>query len=286
MLPDLHTDFSRDRSGLLVFPSLWEFSTVFCDPHSQRLSSSQWKRSRCFSGIPLYSLWSNECWLFDFWFLCLFKIQLVHLKFLSHMLLRPSLKDSEQYIFSIWNEHNCVVVETFIVIAFLWDWNENWPFPVLWSLLSFQICWHIVCSTFTASSFRIWHSSAEIPSPPLALFIVILPKVHFPKVHLTSHSRMSGSRWVILPSWLSGSWRSFLYSSVYSCHLFLILSASVRSLLFLLSCPSFCEIFPWYLQFSWKISSLSRSVDFLYSFALLIYEGLLISPCYSLEICV
>ena len=29
------------------------------------------------------------------------------------------------------------------------------------------------------------------------------------KAHLTSHSRMSGSRWVIMPSWLSGSWRSF-----------------------------------------------------------------------------
>ena len=42
------------------------------------------------------------------------------------------------------------------------------------------------------------------------------------KAHLTSHSRMSRSRWVITPSWLSGSWRSFLYSSVYSCHLFLI----------------------------------------------------------------
>ena len=32
----------------------------------------------------------------------------------------------------------------------------------------FQICWHIECSTFTASSFRIWNSSAGIPSPPLA----------------------------------------------------------------------------------------------------------------------
>ena len=37
MLPDLHTDFSRGRSGGLVFPSLEEFSTVYCDPHSQRL---------------------------------------------------------------------------------------------------------------------------------------------------------------------------------------------------------------------------------------------------------
>ena len=57
------------------------------------------------------------------------------------------------------------------------------------------------------------------------------------------HSRMSGSRWVIIPSWLSGSWRSFLYSSsVYSYHLFLISSASFRSIPFL----SFIEtIFAW-----------------------------------------
>ena len=63
----------------------------------------------------------------------------------------------------------------------------------------FQICWHSECSIFTASSFRIWNSSTGIPSPPLALFIVMLPKAH-----LTSHSRMSGSKWVITPSWLSG----------------------------------------------------------------------------------
>ena len=62
----------------------------------------------------------------------------------------------------------------------------------------FQICWHIECSTFTASSFRNWNSSTGIPSPPLAL-----------QAHLISYSRMSGSRWVITPSWLSGSWRSF-----------------------------------------------------------------------------
>ena len=50
---------------------------------------------------------------------------------------------------------------------------------------------------------------------------------------------MSGSRWVIIPSWLSGSWRSFLYNScVYSYHLFLTSSASVMSIPFLpLMCP-------------------------------------------------
>ena len=42
----------------------------------------------------------------------------------------------------------------------------------------FQICWHIECSTFTASSFRIWNSPPGILSPPLALFAMMLPKAH------------------------------------------------------------------------------------------------------------
>jgi len=101
----------------------------------------------------------------------------------------------------------------------------------------FQICWRVECSTFTASFFRIWNSSTGIPSPPLALFIVMLSQAH-----LTSHSRMFGSRWVIIPLWLSWSWSSFLYSSSVYCHLFLISSASVRSIQFL----SFIKpIFAW-----------------------------------------
>ena len=32
---------------------------------------------------------------------------------------------------SIWDECNCAVVWAFFGIAFLWDWNENGPFPVL-----------------------------------------------------------------------------------------------------------------------------------------------------------
>ena len=96
----------------------------------------------------------------------------------------------------------------------------------------FQICWHIECNTFTASSFRIWNSSTGIPSYPLVLFVVMLSKAH-----LTLHSKMSGSRWVITPLWLSGLWRSFLYnSSVYYCHLLLISSASVRSIPFVCVC--------------------------------------------------
>ena len=47
----------------------------------------------------------------------------------------------------------------------------------------FQICWHVECSTLTASSFRIWNNSAVISSLSLALFVVMLPKAY-----LTSHS--------------------------------------------------------------------------------------------------
>ena len=36
-----------------------------------------------------------------------------------------------------WDECSYVVVWAFFGIAFLWNWNENWPFPVLWPLLSF-----------------------------------------------------------------------------------------------------------------------------------------------------
>ena len=72
-----------------------------------------------------------------------------------------------------------------------------------------QICWHIECSTLTALSFGIWNGLAGIPSPPLALFMVMLPKAH-----LTSYFRISGSRWVITPSWLSKSLRPFLSNSL------------------------------------------------------------------------
>ena len=197
-----------------------------------------------------------------------------------------------------------------------------------------------------------------------------------PKGHMSSHSKMSGSRWVITPSWLSGSWRSFLYSSsVYSCHLLIsFASVTAKSLqlcptlcdpidssppgspvpgilqartlewvaisfssawkwkvkvislsrvrllvtpwtaayqappsmgfsrqeywsglpLLLLSPYNFCallspslhEMFPCISNFLEEISSLSHSVLFLYFFALISEEGFLISPCYSLELCI
>ena len=58
-------------------------------------------------------------------------------KFTVHIWLKPGLENFEHYFTSVWDECNCVVVWAFFGIAFLWDWDENWPFPVLWPLLSF-----------------------------------------------------------------------------------------------------------------------------------------------------
>ena len=59
-------------------------------------------------------------------------------KFMVHILLKPDLENFEYYFSSVWDECNCAVVWAFFGIAFLWDWNENWPFPVPWPLLSFS----------------------------------------------------------------------------------------------------------------------------------------------------
>ena len=151
----------------------------------------------------------------------------------------------------------------------------------------FQICRHIECSTFTASSFRIWNSSTEIPLPPLALFIVMLPKAH-----LTLHSRKSVSKWVITASLLSGSWSYFLYSSsVYSCHLFLTSSASFRSILFLFF---IVPIFARAQYDNVPLVSLIFLMRFLL-FPILLFSSMslhwslrkpFLSPGYSLELCI
>ena len=100
------------------------------------------------------------------------------------LLLKPGLENVEHYFTSMWDECNYVVVWAFFGIGMKTDLFQSCDH--CWV---FQICWHIECSTFTASSFRIWNSSTGIPSPPLALLVVMLPKAH-----LTSYSRMVPNR--------------------------------------------------------------------------------------------
>ena len=95
-------------------------------------------------------------------------------KFMVFVLLKPGLENFEHYFTSMWDEYNCVVVWTFFGIAL--GWNENWPFPVLWPLLSFPNLLAYWMSTFTASSFRIENSSTGSSLSPVDLCIVMLPK--------------------------------------------------------------------------------------------------------------
>ena len=99
LLPDLHTDFSRGRSGGLVFPSLSEFSTVYCDPHSQRIGIVNKAEIElelsCFFNDPAdvgnlisassaFSETSLNIW-----------------KFMVHVLLKPGLENFEHYFTSV-----------------------------------------------------------------------------------------------------------------------------------------------------------------------------------------
>ena len=176
----------------------------------------------------------------------------------------------------MWDDCNCAVVQAFFGTGMKTDLFQSCGHSWV-----FQICWHIECSIFTAWSFRIWNNSTGIPSPPLAFFVVMLPEAH-----LTSHSRMSGSRWVITPSWLSGSQRFFFYSSsAYSCHLFLISSASVRSMPFLsYIAPSIAWNVPLVSLIFFKRSLVFPILLFSCFFALIAEEGFFISPGYSLEL--
>ena len=58
--------------------------------------------------------------------------------FTVHILLKPGLENFEHYFVSMWADYNCAIVWTIFAIAFLWNWNESWPFSVLWPLLSFS----------------------------------------------------------------------------------------------------------------------------------------------------
>ena len=246
---------------MVWFPHFFKDFPVCCDPHIKDFSAINEPEVDV---LLEFSCFSVIQWILAIW-------SLVPLPFLDlawtsgsslehlEVILHSGLENFEHYFPSRRNECNCAVVWTFFGIALLWNWNENWLFQSCGHCWVFQICWPIEYSTVTASSFRIWNSSTGIPSPPLSLFTMMLSKAH-----LTSHSKISGSRWVITPLWLSWSWRYFLNSSVYSCYLFLISSASVRSLPFL---SFIVPIFAWNvplvsLNFLEEISSLTHSIFF------------------------
>ena len=127
---------SQEAGKVVWYFLLLKNFPVCCDLHSQRLWRDKAKADvflefSCFfddpadvgnliSGSSAFSKTSLNIW-----------------KFKVRVLLKPGLENFEQYFTSAWDECNCAVVWAFFGIALLRDWNENWPFSVLWLLLSF-----------------------------------------------------------------------------------------------------------------------------------------------------
>ena len=130
---------SQDAGQVVWHSHLFQNFPQFIVIHTVKGIGIVNSRNRCFSGTLLLFLQSSRCWQFYFWFLCLSKTQLNIWKFTVQVLLKPGLENFEHHFASVWDECNCAVVWAFSGIAFLWDWNGNLPFPVLWPLLSF---WH------------------------------------------------------------------------------------------------------------------------------------------------
>ena len=230
----MHTGFSGDRySGLVTSISLRIFHSFLMFHRVKGFSIVNEEEIDVFLELPWFLHDPTNVGNLISGSFTFSKSKLYLLKFSVHVLMKTSFRNFEHNLARMWNETNCTVVSTFFGIGMKID-----PFWSCGHCWVFQICWHIECSTLTASSFQIWNRSAGIPLPPLALFVIILPS------------------WLYIPGCLAlGEWsqhcdylslRPFLYSSVYSCHL--KSSASVRSISFLsFLCSSLHEMFPWYL---------------------------------------
>ena len=112
----------------------------------------------------------------------------------------------------------------------------------------FQICWHIKCSTLTASSFRIWNSSAGIPSPPLTLwvdsthytsFIYLSVKClcNLPPICPSSECLDMSSHWLLLPCHLDSK-VSHRHTPYHQIHRFFVLTLCRSQQLLLLQTGS------------------------------------------------
>ena len=100
MLPDLHTGFSRGRSGGLLFPSLSDFSTVDCDPHKgfgivNKAEIDVFLELSYFFHYPadVDNLISGSS--------AFSKTSLNIRKFTVHILLKPGLENFEHYFTSV-----------------------------------------------------------------------------------------------------------------------------------------------------------------------------------------
>ena len=128
--------FLRRQINWSGIPISWRiFHSLLWSRQSEVLVWST-NRNRCLSGTHLPFQWSMHVGNLISGSSAISKSSLNIWKFTAHTLLKPGLENFDHYFASVWDECNCAVVWTFFDIAFLWDWNEAWPYPILWPLLS------------------------------------------------------------------------------------------------------------------------------------------------------
>ena len=120
------TQVSQEAGKVVWYSHLFKNFPQFVLIHRVKGFSIVNEKVEVFLELSCFFLWSNGCWQFDLWFSSAFsKCSLYIRNFLVHVLLKPSLKEFEHYLTSMWNEFNCAVVWPFFGITLLWNWNEN-----------------------------------------------------------------------------------------------------------------------------------------------------------------
>ena len=152
----------KRQIGGLVFPSLSEFSRVCCDPHSQNFRVVNEAEIVVFLEFPCFFYDPMNVGNLISGSSTFSKSSLYIWKFSVHILLKPSLKDLSITLLAC--EMSTVVqqFEHSLALTFFGIGMKTDLFQCCGHCLVFQIWWHTGCSTLTASSFRIWNSSAAI----------------------------------------------------------------------------------------------------------------------------
>ena len=124
---------SQEAGQVVWYAHLFQNFPVYCDPHKgfNKEEVNVFLELSCLFNdtMDVGNLISD--------FSAFSKTNLNIWKFIVHILLKPGLDNFEHYCTSMWDECNCAEVWAFFGIAFLWNWNENWPFLGLWPLPSF-----------------------------------------------------------------------------------------------------------------------------------------------------
>ena len=128
---------SQEADQVVWYSHLLNNFPVCCDPHSQRFGIVNKAEVDVFLELSCFFDNPTDVGKLMSGSFAFSKTSLNIWKFMVHILLKPGLENFEHYFTSVWNVCNCAVVWTFFDTAFLWDWNESWPVPDLWPLLSF-----------------------------------------------------------------------------------------------------------------------------------------------------